>query len=226
MFYDTVRDWARIYCPDILAGLKGGDELANEVPEYGPGRARDVTPSANDLRLRLGAGRTAPQRRDELDEYLNQALDQSAESLSAGGAANPSASAPGAGDTDRGGVTFDQPAQQSPAPQSDSSQPATADGGDGVVPDNAVGRDVGVTSSSPVTSEPEAAPTPESFAEQVQQAVDPIEVAKRRGRQGFRDGKRRRECPTEYRSPGRGEEALEWTAGWDQAQSEDHKSKK
>ncbi|MBO0715737.1 MAG: recombinase RecT [Rhizobiales bacterium] len=64
------------------------------------------------------------------------------------------------------------------------------------------------------------APPGDSFAEQARQAVDPIEVARRRGREGFRSGKKRREAPEEYRQPGRGAEALAYTEGWDIEQAE------
>jgi hypothetical protein len=40
LFYDTSRDWVRIYCPRATMGLYTGEELR----EYGPEFARDVTP--------------------------------------------------------------------------------------------------------------------------------------------------------------------------------------
>jgi recombination protein RecT len=65
-------------------------------------------------------------------------------------------------------------------------------------------------------------PSLDTFAEQTRQAVDPSEVARRRGREGFRAGKKRREVPEEYRAAGSGALALEWTAGWDAEQAEEH----
>jgi hypothetical protein len=46
MFYDTSRDWARIYCPDILAG-------AYSVDEFEPVEPKDVTPERQSLKDRL-----------------------------------------------------------------------------------------------------------------------------------------------------------------------------
>ncbi|HET9538081.1 MAG TPA: hypothetical protein VFP43_22500, partial [Mesorhizobium sp.] len=42
LFYDASRDWARINCPDVLAGVYTKDEL----PDFEP---KDVTPSKQDL---------------------------------------------------------------------------------------------------------------------------------------------------------------------------------
>lgn len=55
MFYDTSRDWVRIYCPRATLGIY----TAEEVEEYGPDFARDVTPATSGLsdRLRSGTGK-------------------------------------------------------------------------------------------------------------------------------------------------------------------------
>jgi hypothetical protein len=54
-FYDTSRDWARVYCPDILMGIYSTDELEDSTP-IGADRAKDVTPGpSNSLIERLGA---------------------------------------------------------------------------------------------------------------------------------------------------------------------------
>jgi len=53
LFYDTSRDWVRIYCPRATLGIFTPDE----IEEYGPDFARDVTP-ASGLAARLAA---APQ---------------------------------------------------------------------------------------------------------------------------------------------------------------------
>lgn len=53
MFYDTSRDFCRIYCPDVLLGIYTPDE----VEQYGIGEdARDVT-AGNGLHERLAASR-------------------------------------------------------------------------------------------------------------------------------------------------------------------------
>lgn len=49
MFYDTSRDWVRIYCPRATLGIYTVDELE----EYGPDFARDVTPATSGLADRL-----------------------------------------------------------------------------------------------------------------------------------------------------------------------------
>jgi recombination protein RecT len=54
-------------------------------------------------------------------------------------------------------------------------------------------------------------------------STDPAEVARRRGREGYRAGKKRREVPEEYRAPGSGALALNWTEGWDAEQAEEQR---
>lgn len=49
LWYHASRDWARIYCPDVLLGVYTRDEI--EGSEFGPNRARDVS----DLAQRLPA---------------------------------------------------------------------------------------------------------------------------------------------------------------------------
>lgn len=43
MFYDTSRDWCRVYCPDVLLGLYTPDEI-EEIP-VDPATAKDVSPN-------------------------------------------------------------------------------------------------------------------------------------------------------------------------------------
>ena len=45
LFYDTSRDWVRMYCPRAVLGIYSPEELE----EYGPDRARDVTPLSERL---------------------------------------------------------------------------------------------------------------------------------------------------------------------------------
>ena len=49
LFYDTSRDWVRIYCPRATLGIYTPDE----IEEYGPDMARDVTPTTVGLHNRL-----------------------------------------------------------------------------------------------------------------------------------------------------------------------------
>jgi hypothetical protein len=42
LYYHTGRDWARVYCPDVLMGCYSRDELDGD---YGPSRAREVNTS-------------------------------------------------------------------------------------------------------------------------------------------------------------------------------------
>ena len=49
LFYDTSRDWVRIFCPRATMGIYTPEELA----EYGPDMARDVTPPGPGLSKRL-----------------------------------------------------------------------------------------------------------------------------------------------------------------------------
>ena len=79
MTYDAIRDWARIYCEDVLAGLLTREEIEEadgEEPRVGPERAVDVTPPAPPapaLRLRLGEAR--PQRAEDLRNHTEAAID-------------------------------------------------------------------------------------------------------------------------------------------------------
>ena len=54
LFYDTSRDWVRIFVPQAVLGIYSPEEMI----EYGPDNARDVTPGS-DLRSRLSAGERA-----------------------------------------------------------------------------------------------------------------------------------------------------------------------
>ena len=47
LFYDTSRDWVRMYCPRAVLGIYSPEELE----EYGPDYARDVTPLSERLAL-------------------------------------------------------------------------------------------------------------------------------------------------------------------------------
>lgn len=47
LWYHASRDWARIYCPDVLLGVYTRDELENS--ELGPNNARQVSDLANRL---------------------------------------------------------------------------------------------------------------------------------------------------------------------------------
>lgn len=52
LFYDTSRDWVRIYAPRSVLGIYTPEEVA----EYGPEFARDVTPPTSGLKERLTSG--------------------------------------------------------------------------------------------------------------------------------------------------------------------------
>lgn len=45
LFYNASRDFARVYCPDVLAGMYGRDEMEDYKDSFqGPQNAKDVTP--------------------------------------------------------------------------------------------------------------------------------------------------------------------------------------
>jgi hypothetical protein len=45
LFYNMSRDWARVFCPDVISGLYARDEFPDdEEVRIGPDRARDVSP--------------------------------------------------------------------------------------------------------------------------------------------------------------------------------------
>jgi hypothetical protein len=57
MFYDTSRDWARMFCPDILGGVYARDELEEAEQRVGPEHAKDVSPKLRErLRGPVGEG--------------------------------------------------------------------------------------------------------------------------------------------------------------------------
>lgn len=51
-FYDTSRDWIRIYCPRAVLGIYTVDEMM----DYGPEFARDISPPTSGLSERLRGG--------------------------------------------------------------------------------------------------------------------------------------------------------------------------
>ena len=55
-WYFSSRAWARRYCPDILMGIYGRDELQDN-PHIGADNAKDVTDAANNLHERLVASK-------------------------------------------------------------------------------------------------------------------------------------------------------------------------
>lgn len=58
LFYNASRDFARIYCPDVMAGIYTNDEMEEAKARHeGPQFAKDVTPAAPTYRQRL-QGRT------------------------------------------------------------------------------------------------------------------------------------------------------------------------
>jgi RecT family len=54
LYYHTSRDWARVYCPDVLLGVYSRDELDGD---YGPSRAREVN---DELPARLAGESSGP----------------------------------------------------------------------------------------------------------------------------------------------------------------------
>lgn len=55
LYYHTSRDWARVYCPDVLLGVYSRDEL--DDTNFGPTRAREVQ---SDVAARLPGESTGP----------------------------------------------------------------------------------------------------------------------------------------------------------------------
>jgi hypothetical protein len=86
MFYDGSRDWARIYCPDILGGIYARDEFPDAEPvRIGPDRARDVSPKLAE-RLRGPGGEGFPGQcvAQHIDAALDAARDPKHKSKTAG----------------------------------------------------------------------------------------------------------------------------------------------
>jgi hypothetical protein len=67
LFYDASRDWARINCPDVLAGVYTRDELTDHEPV-------DVTPAPSTLaeRLRAAKDQHAGDRGFDADHIKNE----------------------------------------------------------------------------------------------------------------------------------------------------------
>ncbi|UQR66186.1 recombinase RecT [Bradyrhizobium sp. C-145] len=51
LFYNMSRDWARMYCPDVIAGMYGRDEMEDAGFTVASDQAKDVSPGLN-ARLR------------------------------------------------------------------------------------------------------------------------------------------------------------------------------
>jgi hypothetical protein len=65
-----------------------------------------------------------------------------------------------------------------------------------------------------------ASPSTDTFAEEARKAVDPIEVTKRRGREAFRAGKKRRDLPSDLLGTDKAALAVAYVTGWDLEQSD------
>lgn len=95
----------------------------------------------------------------------------------------------------------------------DGGQPATP-GPDAAAPAAPAGGDAS-------RAEQEASPpTTDTFADEVRQAVDPVEATRRRGAEAFRAGKKRRDLPSDLLGADKATLAVAYVAGWDQAQTE------
>src|SRR5882724_882090 len=72
-FYAMSRDWGRVYCSALLAGMYGAEELDDSAQYQGPLNAKDVTPN---LGARLGAvaedGFAAEQTIAGIDQALEE----------------------------------------------------------------------------------------------------------------------------------------------------------
>jgi hypothetical protein len=53
LFYDTTRDWARMYCPDVILGIYAEEELPNEPRDVTPTPPAEQATQANALVERL-----------------------------------------------------------------------------------------------------------------------------------------------------------------------------
>lgn len=70
MFYDTSRDWARIFCPDILGGVYARDELEDE--DVRADSAIDVSPKLRE-RLRGPVGEGFMDAKADIEAAINSA---------------------------------------------------------------------------------------------------------------------------------------------------------
>lgn len=71
LFYDTSRDWARLYCPEVLLGVYARDEFPDADPTPA-GKARDVTPKPASVKDRLPG---ASKKGFDEDRVLNEIND-------------------------------------------------------------------------------------------------------------------------------------------------------
>jgi hypothetical protein len=73
MFYAISRDWARVFCPDIIAGIYARDELPDAIDVTPERQARDVTPKLRErLRGPVGEG-LGPDMAADIDAALKSA---------------------------------------------------------------------------------------------------------------------------------------------------------
>lgn len=61
LFYNASRDFARVFCPDVIAGMYGKDEIEDHKEHFqGPQNAKDVSPAVADISPRLKGRLTGP----------------------------------------------------------------------------------------------------------------------------------------------------------------------
>jgi hypothetical protein len=72
LFYNMSRDWARVYCPDILGGVYGKDELEEVGFTAASDVAIDVSPK---LRERLGGATSEGFQHEKALQSIDAALD-------------------------------------------------------------------------------------------------------------------------------------------------------
>ena len=121
LFYDTSRDWARIYCPEILGGVYARDELETIEGHVGFDNAKDVSPRlAERLRGPGGEGFAGDKIAEHVNATLNAARDTTAPRKKTAGhaggeAAGPKAPPAAAPETAVGADNPDHPASKTTA---------------------------------------------------------------------------------------------------------------
>lgn len=229
LFYDASRDWARMHCPHVIAGLYTREELAEYADEghFGADNAKDISPAQPTPRLRLGERRA--DRASELSAHTEAAFGGTTNSAdlpeSAGSdaqTADPRPSASAAPSVPSSSPPHPEVADGATLSDSQAENSAQADGGadkvqrtSAAVIDHSEDKGGAAQESGEKNSITDAAAgTGQPTAASNKQEPPDIKEAFRKGQQARRAGLKKRAVPPEYRDVQHSRHASAWMAGW------------
>lgn len=114
LYYNTSRDFCRVYFPDVLLGVYSEDELRDHV---GPENAKDVSDKP-DVASRLKGGKGRGFNKDHVDQHTRGVIDESTEQAPAQADAGATGTASAPSNSSEPSAPR-PPAQAKPAPATD-----------------------------------------------------------------------------------------------------------